>query len=110
MTNLNKLIEQRKGEFKEISETYIKSGWDEINNLAYKTYQINWNDNQIDFIAQTATLSYRQALEDVLAGLPEEDTIAYGYESGRAKKKAHNIALQTVRAQIEGLLGNIKDI
>jgi hypothetical protein len=99
MTKLNKLIKQRQEEAEERILSTMDDG----------TIQYCPRDLE-SVITQTATEAYRQALEDVLAGLPEEDTVAYGYESGRAKKKAHNTALQTVRAQIEELLDNKKNI
>jgi hypothetical protein len=100
MTNLQQLIERQQREARDaFLRRTITFSLDETHYFILDT-----------LTAQTATEAYRQALEDVLAGLPEEDTVAYGYESGRAKKKAHNTALQTVRAQIEGLLGNTKDV
>jgi len=55
--------------------------------------------------------AYRQALLDVLAGLPGDDNEIIAHNEGKdAEWRAigHNAALQTVREQIEGLLGKIK--
>jgi hypothetical protein len=103
MTTLNNLIKQRQGEFRvQYDELGLKQPKNSMKNLERELI--------VDYWSKVSTEAYRQALEDVLAGLPGDDTIAYGYEKGRVKQKAHNTALQTVRAQIEGLLGNIKDI
>jgi len=61
--------------------------------------------NQI--ITQTATEAYRQALEDVLAGLPPNIEVSE-FHPGSEQSESINTALQTVRAQIEGLLNKIK--
>jgi hypothetical protein len=70
----------------------------------------SYDFNKIDaLITQTATEAYRQALEDVLAGLPgDEDLTPFDNDPlhpVRTQKFGHNTALQTIRAQIEGLLG-----
>ena len=47
------LIEEKVAEFKEISQTYIKCGWDETNNLAFKQFEVNWTEQQVDWLRQT---------------------------------------------------------
>jgi len=105
MTNLTKLIEQRQGEF--------DSKW--FHELQEWGREPMRND-MVGFLRQTATLAYRQALQDVLAGLPEEklyqtirayDEYVNGFTEGETNSE-YNTALQTVRAQIEGLLGKIE--
>jgi hypothetical protein len=72
----------------------------------------------IDYWCKVSTEAYRQALEDVLAGLPEDVELS---DCGSCNacdvmmtcttmeaNRSHNTALKTVRAQIEGLLGKIE--
>jgi hypothetical protein len=66
MTNLTNLIEQRQ----EDAEERILSTMDD------GTIQYCPRDLE-SVITQTATLAYRQALEDVLAGLPGGEGILY---------------------------------
>jgi len=113
MTNLQQLIERRQGEF--IHEYCVKRPAQPIRWIRSIFYD---DTDQIEKILQhdrlTATEAYRQALEDVLAGLPEEKKLeAYLGEDPERKlncgfKIGHNTALQTIRAQIEGLLGKIE--
>jgi len=105
MTNLNQLIEQRQG-------------------YGIKEFSIEFNDalnrdpELLSGARNLANEAYRQALEDVLAGLPEEDN---AYERRKTcdcsllpdppfcrHTQGENDALQTVRAQIEELLGKIE--
>jgi hypothetical protein len=91
MTNLNQLIKQRQGEI----DTEVKS----------LCQYFDWEEDseQHHEILTSLTEARRQALEDVLAGLPGSfNTTAEGYNIG------YNTALQTVRAQIEELLGKIE--
>jgi len=175
MTNLNKLIEQRQGEMVQkildLLNAYTEVNVD--NNCVYSN--IDYNKARAPLIIalekhnlQTTTEAYRQALEDVLAGLPGEhilgkdnndtdslidELMKVHYEPEHEKgvtcwcspkvivregipniehneqriiireflesnfsdasasellSTGHNTALQTVRAQIEGLLGKIE--
>jgi protoporphyrinogen oxidase len=95
MTNLNKLIERRQGDNKNI--------------IDYK------GDYYIKCVAHEEVVrrTYRKALEDVLAGLPKERTVDFEMKTRNpnpAYAKGHNTALQTVRAQIEELLGKIDEV
>jgi hypothetical protein len=98
MKNLNTLIEQQKERVINQCVTYpsdqTRSG---------KEVRLD-PDYLAILTTQTATKAYRQALEDVLAGLPD-DKEHLNYDSD---ERGHNTALQTVRAQIEGLLGKIE--
>jgi hypothetical protein len=98
MTNLQQLIERRQGEIKEVT---VK-----IRDLSSETTIDLDIQPLLEHDAQTATEAYRQALLDVLAGLPEPSNPRGPWESGSSD--GHNTALQTVRAQIEGLLNNTK--
>ena len=115
MTNLTKLIEQRQGELIKFVEPALDNGFDNgyrgaDTEKAQKAYRDRyaWALDIRDFDTQTAIEAYRQALEDVLAGLPED--FDHAGEQGNAPqwRNGHNTALQTVRAQIEELLGKIE--
>jgi soluble cytochrome b562 len=100
MTNLNKLIEQRQGEFEHKIISVDELGHQAHIGDAYKAVQ---------FVNQSITEAYRQALEDVLAGLPGEKEKVYTDDfEMRNYKNGHNALLQTIRAQIEELLGKIE--
>jgi hypothetical protein len=140
MTNLQQLIERRQGEVIENvrsdkSSVYQKTIADKKLLLlkCFDLYEAGKNrDEQRYFdlrttvleiiysiqedtihplITQTATEAYRQALEDVLAGLPVERELWAVDDNGDKifllECKYHNSALQTVRSQIEELLGKI---
>ena len=96
MTNLNQLIERRQGE---ATRTLIEC-------ITQEDKPVFTPEIMNQIINQTATLSYRQALNDLLAGLPEPSNPRGPWESGSSD--GYNTALQTVRAQIEGLLGKIE--
>jgi hypothetical protein len=102
MTNLNKLIERQQGEVEKWKMFPEKEYIDIIN---YDQYQVEDVKNEV---AEVATEAYRQALEDVLAGLPEPSNPRGPWESGSSD--GYNTALQTVRAQIEVLLGKINEV
>jgi hypothetical protein len=112
MKNLNTLIEQQKERVINQCVTYpsdqTRSG---------KEVRLD-PDYLAILTTQTATLAYRQALEDVLAGLPGDKELT---DCGRCNacdvmmtcttmeaNRDHNTTLQTVRAQIEGLLSKIE--
>jgi hypothetical protein len=111
MTNLTKLIERRQGENKSLIKELRM-----VSNMINMGEKIQWGqdtflmDKAADALesTQTTTEAYRQALEDILAGLPEPSNPRGPWESGSSD--GYNTALQTVRAQIEGLLGNTKDV
>jgi hypothetical protein len=112
MTNLNKLIERRQGEIEgEIIEELEKclDAYKELNgveSIHYKNRLLNIVANEINTIGKNAR---RQTLKDVLAGLPEEEDgeTPFGSQELHETEVAWNKALQTVRAQIEGLLSKI---
>jgi len=94
MTNLNKLIERRQGEL----DTEAKSlcqffDWEE-------------DSEQHHEILKSLLEAYRQALEDVLAGLPDDKQDGDDGMTG-VGADGYNTALQNIRAQIEGLLSAI---
>jgi len=57
------LIEEKVAEFKETSQTYIKCGWDETNNLAFKQFEVNWTEQQVDWLTQTLQATIDIVLE-----------------------------------------------
>jgi len=88
MTNLNKLIKRRQGELQMFLTEDDGSG-----NV--------WLDMSLKE-------TYRQALLDLQAVLPgEKEKVFTDDFEMRNYKNDHNTALQTVRAQIEGLLSKI---
>ena len=106
MTNLQQLIERRQGAAK-------RTGYKHINNSDHLPEWYGYPAKSIDTLtAQTATEAYRQALEDVLAGLPGDDRPRVPEndteEAWMSEYIGHNTALQTVRDQIEGLLSKIE--
>jgi hypothetical protein len=96
MTNLNQLIERRQGEAHQAYQQVYK-GILPAEVLAKRNV---WYEEET---TQTATEAYRQALQDVLARLPG-DKEHLNYDSD---ERGHNTTLQTVRAQIDDLLGKI---
>jgi hypothetical protein len=110
MTNLTKLIEQRQGDY-----------W-HMKGLAKSESAKDAGEMTVVKLGYVTTLqkeAYRQALEDVLAGLPGEVSVypdAHIHMTDRELRDEEmrvfgmNYRLKTVRAQIEGLLGNIKDV
>jgi hypothetical protein len=94
MTNLNQLIEQRQGEAKERILSTMDDG----------TIQYCPRDLE-SVITQTATESYRQALLDVDEKLEEQIEHALKMSNWQAQS-----ALETIRAQIEGLLSKIDKV
>jgi len=110
MTNLNKLIEQRQGEFYD----YIKYGDDTNTTVERAKLKRMYNEH--------ITKAYRQALLDLREGLPESkdiekhtiEMLKSGLTNKKNRRKARikdrvwNKALETVRAQIEGLLSKIE--
>jgi hypothetical protein len=115
MTNLNTLIEQRQGELMKFVEPALDNGFDNgyrgaDTEKAQKAYRDRyaWALDIRDFDTQTATEAYRQALLDLQEGLPED--VDHAGERGNAPqwRHGHNTALQTVRAQIKGLLSKIE--
>jgi hypothetical protein len=131
MTNLKKLIERRQGEFKReyCVDRGLKIRWirsifyddtDQIEKIlehdtqsiteAHQAgYQKGVDDQKRRKYARGKAM-YKKALEDVLAGLPLKlsNEVAHRYPDDYAFEIGHNTALQTVRAQIEGLLGKIE--
>jgi hypothetical protein len=110
MTNLQQLIEPRQGEV-----------WDDKKKKHDgREIVVSYSKKEIDTInTQTATEAYRQALEDVLAGLYEVDvdkvpTIEQEAWANQYENKCEAFwygeskGLSNVRAQIEGLLGKIE--
>ena len=96
MTNLTKLIEQQK---KRVINQCVLYPSDQTRSGK----EVRLDPNYLAILTtQTATEAYRQALEDVLAGLPE-DKLPWGDED----EVSYNQALQTVRAQIDDLLSKI---
>jgi hypothetical protein len=57
------LIEEKVAEFKETSQTYIKCGWDETNKLAFKHFEVNWTEQQVDWLTQTLQATIDTVLE-----------------------------------------------
>jgi hypothetical protein len=107
MTTLNNLIKQRQGDYWQLEKTA-----EETESGCPKFVRANKE------VTQLQKEAYRQALEDVLTGLFEEkpsetirayDEYGNGFVVGKTNS-GHNIALKTVQAQIEGLLGNITDV
>jgi hypothetical protein len=98
--NLEKLIERRQGEFEHKIMSVDELGHQAHIGDAYKAIQ---------FVNQTATLSYRQALLDLREGLPgdEDENVTFPRNS-KYYANGHNTALQTVRAKIEELLSKIE--
>jgi len=102
MTNLTKLIKELHE--KQVTPLVMDMSW--IN-------KPNYRDNLDNLVTQTATEAYRQALLDLRKGLQKPLTldldamerydVTYDYIEGT------NDALQTVRAQIEELLGKINE-
>jgi hypothetical protein len=117
MTNLNTLIEQRQGEMEKL---YKMLGFKD--ELSFEEVPPEVQLKQ--FTTQTATLAYRQALLDLREGLPESkdiekhtiEMLKSGFTNktnrrkARIKDKVWNTALQTVRAQIDDLLGKINGV
>jgi hypothetical protein len=110
MTNLNKLIERWQREVRKKYQTREA----EVR-LGYFVDYIDISYEDLDTITtQTATEAYRQALEELLAGLPREQRVVeeelqrggYASQSDIEAEQAWNTALQTVRAKIEELLAN----
>jgi len=95
MTNLQQLIERRQGYgIKEFSIEFKGA--------------LNRDPELLSGARNLATEAYRQALLDLREGLPEDDTTEYRGQRRKLITEGHNTALQTVRAQIEGLLGKIE--
>jgi len=91
MTNLTKLIERRQGEFQMFFTEDDGSG--------------------NDWLEMSLKEAYRQALLDLLQsmeGMDEDGETPLGSQELHETEMAWNTALQTVRAQIEGLLGKIE--
>jgi hypothetical protein len=124
MTNLNQLIEQRQGE----NESLIKE-LRIVSNMINVGEKIQWGqdttlmDKAADALesSQSITEAYRQALEDVLAGLYdvdvdkvptiEQEAWANQYENKcEAFWYGESKGLSNVRAQIEELLGKIDKV
>jgi len=73
-------VEEIVEEFKEMSQTFVKAGWDETNNLAYKQFETNWTEEQLDWLTQ-ALQAERQKREEIvgraidmsicISGMPE---------------------------------------
>jgi hypothetical protein len=102
-TNLNTLIERRQGEVD--NKLYARNF-----NLVQNEYK-----EMLDMVesetTQIATEAYRQALNDLLTGLPGDDNEIIAHNEGKdAEWRAigHNTTLKTVRAQIDDLLGKIE--
>jgi len=104
MTNLNKLIERRQGE---------------LETLTGDDYQTDYYPVSSKWLASAITEAYRQALEDVLAGLYEVDvdkvpTIEQEAWANQYENKCEAFwhgeskGLSNIRAQIEELLGKIE--
>jgi hypothetical protein len=106
MTNLTKLIERRQGEV----EKELLNGFD-----------LYISNNTTEYVKESTkksiTEAYRQALLDLLAGLPGEVSVyleAYIHMTDRELRDEEmrvfgmNYRLQTIRAQIEELLGKIE--
>ena len=60
------LIEEKVAEFKETSQTYIKCGWDETNNLAFKQFEVNWTEQQVDWLTQTLQAYAKTVAEEAV--------------------------------------------
>jgi hypothetical protein len=112
MTNLNKLIKRRQGEVEKWKMFPEKEYIDIIN---YDQYQVEDVKNEV---AEVATEAYRQALEDLQAGLYEVDvdkvpTIEQEAWANQYENKCEAFwygeskGLSNVRAKIEELLGKI---
>ncbi len=56
------------------------------------------------YLARKNKAVRKQTLEDVRAGVPPENTTAYGYESGRVKQRIHNDVRTAVLEHLD-LLG-----
>jgi len=114
MTNLNKLIERRQGEATSQMENLAVPAYNELTHEVEHYNKVT--DSLIRYITtQTATEAYRQALLDLREGLPGEIEIDNFKFVGNEqevievqREMGHNTALQTVRAQIEELLGKIE--
>ena len=105
--NLKQLIEQRQGEGSDkLDRTIQIHDESDIHSTSYNLHK-KLRDLIKSEIAQTATLTARQTLLDVLAGLPEEKQDGDDGMTG-VGADVHNTTIQTVRAQIEGLLGKIE--
>jgi len=115
MTNLNQLIERRQGE---VREAMLGTKTNTIPDDAWHTALYESKAEKLnEATTQTATEAYRQALEDVLAGLPGEVSVylhAHHHMTDRELRDEEmrvfgmNYRLKTVRAQIEGLLSKIE--
>jgi hypothetical protein len=128
MTNLNNLIKQRQGEVETKSQHAEWGGWRIVSDMLDKPDEdgiyptSECYERLHDFVVEQKIEAARQILLDVLAGLPgdvdlsshnfkcKEDVLEWDipreiYEY--AKDDGHNTVLQTVRAQIEGLLSAI---
>ncbi len=100
MTNLQQLIEQRQGEVHQAYQQVYK-GILPAEVLAKRNV---WYEEEI---TQTATEAYRQALLDLREGLPPNIEVSE-FHPGSEQSEAINTTLQTVRAQIEELLGKME--
>jgi hypothetical protein len=108
MTNLTKLIERRQGENESlINELRI------VSNMINVGEKIQWGqdttlmDKAADALesSQSITEAYRQALLDVDEKLEEQIEHALKMSNWQAQS-----ALETIRAQIEGLLSKIDKV
>ena len=116
MTNLNKLIEQRQEEVESKSQHEEWGGWKIVSDMLDKPNEYGifptseCYERLHDFVVEQKIEAYRQALLDLRAGLPLKlsNEVAHRYPNDYAFEIGHDTALQTVRAQIEGLLGKIE--
>jgi hypothetical protein len=118
MTNLNQLIERRQGEATSQMENLAVPAYNELTHEVEHYNKVT--DSLIRYITtQTATEAYRQALEDVLAGLYEVDvdkvpTIEQEAWANQYENKCEAFwhgeskGLSNIREQIEELLGKIE--
>jgi hypothetical protein len=101
MTNLNTLIKRRQGEFRvQYDELGLKQPKNSMKNLERELI--------IDYWRKVSTEAYRQALLDLREGLPGDKKIEIELPDTLHRNIGHNTVLQTVRTQIEGLLGKIE--
>ena len=70
---MTKSIEEIVEEFKEMSQTFVKAGWDETNNLAYKQFETNWTEEQLDWLTQTLTAERQKREEAYAEGYNDKD-------------------------------------